>query len=309
MKPKPDISIVVCTYNPTQHRIDATMHAIGAQSLPPEAFEVLVVDNASKPALIDTWGLSNLRVTIEPKQGLTQARLRGVLESRAPVVVFVDDDNLLTSDYLSNVLASFTAEPQLGAIGGRIDPVWEGGSPPLWMNEFFGLLALRDLGEKRITEALGSPPVYPPCSPVGAGMAVRREALATWIEAASTGLSASDRTGSSLTSGGDNDIVLHILRAGWKVGYEPKLRMQHIIPENRLDPSYLGRLAEAIMISWIQTLDRHGIRPWPKIPSWTLPLRRSKAYFTTRAWSSTAGWIRWKAACGTFAGQARLNKR
>ena len=56
-----------------------------------------------------------------------------------------------------------------------------------------------------------------------------------------------DRTGTSLASGGDNDLVFTALHAGGEVAYFPELRLTHLIPAGRLAPDYLTRLNRGII--------------------------------------------------------------
>jgi hypothetical protein len=180
--------------------------------------------------------------------------------------------------------------------------------PPDWVREFFPLLALRDLGpEPLVAPSLCAPGAsraeYPPCSPIGAGMAVRRSAWSAWLDARVSGAGLSDRCGAALNSSGDNDIVLCALRAGWGVAYSPRLSLTHLIPPGRLEPNYLARLNRGIQHSWMQVLTLHGINPWPPLTRSGAALRRAKAWFTHRAWRSPAARIRWQGACGHFEGR------
>src|SRR5205814_1258225 len=99
----------------------------------------------------------------------------GIAESRAELLIFVDDDNVLAPDYLANVLRHFAAEATLGALGGRVAPEFEKNPDP-WVGPFCGLLALRDHGgaSRRGRWPAGKPRVYPLFAPIGAGMAIRR---------------------------------------------------------------------------------------------------------------------------------------
>jgi hypothetical protein len=134
-------------------------------------------------------------------------------------------------------------------------------------------------------------------------MALRRAAARAWLDHADPS-ALTDRRGRELSSGGDNDIVIHALRAGWRVGYFPDLELAHLIPSGRLDPDYLARLNRGIQRSWLQLLLRHGLSPWPPVSRRSVPLRGAKAWFTHRAWSSPAARIRWQGACGHFEGRA-----
>ncbi len=303
------LSVIIPTHNPHPGRLARTLRGLRAQSLPVTEWEALLVDNASEPALapaaLAAEAPGNLRIVAEPRLGLSHARRRGFLEARGGIFLMVDDDNVLDPRYLASVVTHFAAEPRLGAIGGPSRPEFEV-EPPPWTREFLPLLALRDLGPRPLRAAFRPPgatrEAYPDCAPIGAGMALRRAAAQAWLDR-SDPAALTDRRGNSLTSGGDNDIVIHALRAGWEVGYFPDLALTHLIPAGRLEPAYLARLNRGIQTSWMQLLLRHGLSSWPAIPRWSVPLRQAKAWFTHRAWSGLAARIRWQGACGHFEGR------
>jgi glycosyltransferase involved in cell wall biosynthesis len=306
------VSVILCTHDPNPERLQRTLRGLQRQTLSDDAWETVLVDNASPSSLTAesyrTAGPANLRLVPEPKLGLTHARCRGFAEARASVCVLVDDDNVLAPDYLAQVVKLFTAYPKLGAAGGRSLPEFERAPDP-WQTEFFPLLALRDLGKSHLLSdtlrPAGAPRnQYPDCAPIGAGMGVRR-ALA--LESCDgNGLMLPDRQGNRLSSAGDNDLVFGVLRAGWQVGYFPELTLTHLIPSSRLTPEYLGRLNRGIQQSWVAVLHKYDASPWPPIARWTLPLRQAKAWLHYRAWSSPAANIRWQGACGHFIGRAFL---
>jgi glycosyltransferase involved in cell wall biosynthesis len=306
MSRPPLISVIIPTHNPRGDRLQRTLAGLGAQTLPVGDWETILVDNASTIP-VTTGDLGNLRVVREPELGLTAARRRGFREARGELCVLVDDDNVLAADYLATVLALFARHPGIGALGGRSLPEFET-PPPDWSREFFDLLALRDLGDQPLVshglKPAGSPVAeYPACAPIGAGMALRRAAWEAWLNS-TTGRLLSDRRGAELTSGGDNDIVLCALRAGWEAAYFPTLSLIHLIPGGRLEPAYLARLNRGIQKSWMQVLSLHEANPWPPIPRWTVPLRCARAWLRHRAWSGPAAHIRWQGSCGHFAGRA-----
>jgi hypothetical protein len=135
-------------------------------------------------------------------------------------------------------------------------------------------------------------------------MALRRPAWNAWLESLRDPAAVpSDRRGGELTSSGDNDIVLCALQAGWRAGYFPELSLTHLIPAGRLDAGYLARLNRGIQQSWMQVLTRHAANPWPALTPAGAALRKAKAWFTNRAWSSPAARVRWQGACGHFDGR------
>lgn len=307
------LSVILCSHNPNPGRLHRTLAGLRAQTLPSSAWETLLVDNASTPPLAPAHYSSdgsNLRLIRENELGLTAARRRGLHEARGGIIVFTDDDNVLAADYLEQVTRIFAANPTLGAIGGKSLPEFEGKPPQWWKPEFNGLLACRDLGDvaasasDRIDACTGLR-CYPHCAPIGAGMALRRFAVQTWLSDPVAN-SLSDRRGSELTSGGDNDISLAILSAGWKVGYFPDLTLTHLIPSARLQPRYLARLNRGISKSWIQVLQCHKANPWPPIPRWSVLPRQLRSWFVHRAWAGPAEYIRWQGACGHFEGRAAI---
>jgi GT2 family glycosyltransferase len=132
------VSIVV----PTFHRVGLLMrclHALLAQRLPPEAYEVVVVDDGREDAVrmaveglasrrrrhgLPTPRLSYLR---NPDgQGPAAARNCGWRMARAPIVAFTDDDTIPDADWLAAGLAVMDAHPAWSAAAGRVHVPLEG---------------------------------------------------------------------------------------------------------------------------------------------------------------------------------------
>ncbi|MDN3584417.1 glycosyltransferase [Mucilaginibacter flavus] len=302
------LSVIIPTYNPDIGRLRRTLDALKNQTLPISSWELVIIDNHSpndfSGQITTAWQHSS-RIVREERPGLTFARIRGCTESTGDIIVFVDDDNLLAPDYLEKTLNIFEVFSNLGAVGGKSFPIFEG-PEPAWLRGFYGNLALRDLGDEIILSDWDQ--TYPSCAPVGAGMAVKRSAIAPYVAGVMSGGSLiSDRKGDSLSSGGDNDIVLHVLKNNLQVGYFPDLQLLHIIPEARTKVHYIARLINNTNKSWIQLLERHQINPWPLIDNWTVPFRKMKAWFTYKSWKDEVSYIRWRGACGTFEGLAKSN--
>ena len=312
--PSLQLSVLIPTHNPHLGRLQRALAGLRAQTLPVDQWETVLVDNSSSPALVAAdWSAQapeNFRLVREAQTGLSHARQRGFTEARGDFAVLVDDDNVLAPDYLATTLALFEQHPQIGVLGGRSLPEFES-LPAAWTKEFYPLLALRDLGaapllSQGLRPARSVRNEYPAFAPIGAGMALRRSAWTAWLEACrdQSGL-ISDRKGTELTSGGDNDIVLCALRAGREVGYFPALCLTHLIPPSRLEPHYLARLNRGIQKSWMQVLTRHDANPWPPLTPAGATLRQFKAWFTHQAWSSPSARIRWQGACGHFEGRIK----
>ncbi|WP_439697063.1 glycosyltransferase [Mucilaginibacter sp. AW1-7] len=301
------ISVIIPTYNPAPSRLRQTIAGLKAQNLPPEDWELILVDNNSTVAVAaDLSWHPQSRIIREEKQGLSHARLKGFDQARGNIIIMVDDDNILGRDYLRNTLAIFRENSSLGAIGGKTLPQFEV-QPPRWVAEFYGNLALRDLGTAPLVSSWDH--TYPVSAPIGAGMGIRKAALAAYLAKIQAGTSAiADRTGNTLSSGGDNDLVLEILKSGWQVGYFPSLSLVHIIPQQRIQAAYLARLLNETNRSWVEVLAKHRINPWESIHPWTVPIRKIKAWFRYRAWQHPSAYIKWRGACGLFDGLAIIKK-
>lgn len=231
------VSVVVCCFNSSQ-RIIPTLRHLQQQKVPPElCFEIIVVDNNSldgtSEAAAAAWGDFNpgteFRIIRESRQGLSFARERGLKEAQHEIVVFVDDDNWLASDYLACAADLMIQHPHVALLGGWIDPLFEAEKPG-WFDEVEGIFAVGNKG----ASARVQPPGY---TVPGAGMVVRKAALR---ELATQGFefTLSDRSGQSLCGGGDIELNLALQLCGWQIYYDPRLRLRHFLPQDRLQWKY-----------------------------------------------------------------------
>lgn len=244
------LSVILCTHNPNQLFFERVLTSLSKQTLPPENWELILVDNASTSPVEQISSIQPLfntlkwRIILETELGLTSARLAGIRNSVGDILVFVDDDTLLEPSYLENALTAFRNNPEIGAAGGRIQGEFEL-APQSWMVNHLGNLAIRDFGDRPI-RAL----IYNECGPwepCGAGMVVRaviaREYERKVINGARTKL---DRIGKTLSSCGDSDLARTATDIGFYLAYEPSLKLTHIIPRQRLTLRYLVRLSYSI---------------------------------------------------------------
>ena len=310
------MSVIICSHNPQGDYLAETLVSLQRQEALPDgrSWELLIIDNASTTPIEGTTDISwhpDARFIVENKLGLTWARLRSFNEARGAILVYIDDDNVLDTDYLRLTLAAFEGDPKLGAVGGKSIPRWEV-APPLWFDKTGLSLACRDLGDLRLEAQWKDPEAkdrtYPFCAPIGAGMGIRRAAYSAYVNNATCDplrLSLG-RRGIDLASGEDNDMIMTVLSQEWKVAYLPELQLEHLIPARRISLQYLERYAESSSRTWVQVLAVHGICPWAPIAQWTLPLRKARAWLRLHAWAGPVERIKWCAACGTFDGRAFL---
>lgn len=238
------ISVVLCTYNPSDKLIERALEAILAQDLDPTVWEFLVVDNNSSPAVSTRSFIANrgIRVIVEPEQGLAAARECGVRNTEGSVLVFVDDDNLIAPNYLTTIGKIFE-DAKIGVVSGAITPEYET-APAAWFTEFEEMLAIR----QPPTEGayLTNIPLHNGYFPIGAGMGIRREVILNYYRSIAQGSTyLSGRIGSALSSGEDIDLDFFAISQGYLVGTIGSLKLRHVIPPERMSIDYLSRLAIA----------------------------------------------------------------
>lgn len=241
---EPSVSVVMCTHNPRSAILARTLEALRAQTEPASRWELIIVDNASATPLAGQVDLSwhpAGRIVREERTGLTYARLRGIAESAAQLIIFVDDDNVLAPDYVETALRLGREHPFLGAWGGAIMGEYE--IPlPAWAEDHLGLLAIRGCTRTSWTnEPYGSQ-----STPVGAGMCIRRHVAVAYAAA-----TAADpfkgrlgRAGSTMMACEDTEMAHTSFESGLGVGLFPQLSLLHLIPADRLTQSYMLRVAE-----------------------------------------------------------------
>ncbi len=134
-------SVVICTYNRLDHLPAAIASAL-QQNLPPQSFEVIVVDNASTDGTaqaVQTLMAAhpNLRYLHEGRMGLATARNNGWQAAQGTFVAFLDDDAKAAPDWLATAATLIEHSPaQLCCVGGPIHPFYTSPRPDWWLDRY-----------------------------------------------------------------------------------------------------------------------------------------------------------------------------
>lgn len=229
------IDLVICTYNNAAY-LDRVLTAIGAQQVSqPVQWRVLVVNNNCTDDTLSVVerhrqaeAIPHLQMVVEPKQGLTPARLCGVNHTTGDWIAFVDDDCVLDATWVEEAAAFARLHPDCGGFGGKVILHWQT-PPPDYVLQFGYSFAEQNHGELP----------KPVSCLVGAGMIVRRSALqeSGWIDRQFM----SDRVGKKLVSGGDVELALR-LAAKYQLWYTPDCTLLHLIPDRRTSLKYLIKI-------------------------------------------------------------------
>ena len=245
------VSVITCSHNPRADYLARVFAALSAQTLDSARWEFLLIDSGSTDPLearIDLSWHQRSRCVREDESGLTRARLRGIAESTGDLLVFVDDDNVLDSDFLEQAVRIHESRPEIGSWSGSSRPGFEE-PPPGWTRRHWGNLVIREVPQ----DMWSNLPMLPETMPCGAGLCVRRAVADFYAALHRNGKRpfALDRKGASLLSGGDNDLAACACDIGMGVGVFGALRLMHLIPATRLREPYLVSLAENIALSGV----------------------------------------------------------
>ena len=262
------ISVILCTHNPREEYLRRVLDALRAQTLPLDQWELLLIDNGSQVPLSGRFDLTwhpRARHLREDELGLTAARLCGIREAVADILVFVDDDTVLPPDYLAQALGVGAEWPFVGVWGGSPRPEYE--KPlPSWVGDQVWRLTVMEVKEdvwSNLREGFAT-------VPCGAGLCIRKGVGQRFLQRCRTNQSnlALGRKGTELGGYEDMEIAHCALDLGLGTGKTTRLHLAHLIPASRLTLDYFVRHAEGDAASLMVFRASRGlpIRP-PRQPN------------------------------------------
>ena len=171
-------------------------------------------------------------------------------------MIFIDDDNVVASNYLEQALKIAMEFPLMGVWGGSIKGIFEKKMP----SNFESRLSLLAVGEIR-QDAWGTIKGYNEACPIGAGMVVRKSIAEKYrdITESENSRLALGRKGNNLTSGEDVDIAWFACDNGYGMGRFKNLQLDHLISKNRVNLDYCERIIEGFHYSNIFLFNYHNM--------------------------------------------------
>lgn len=117
MHTSPRVAVIIPLFNLRNFVDDAVESALD-QTLPPSEVEIVVVDDGSTDGggEIARRHEPRVRCIRQENRGLSAARNRGIRETRAPFLAFLDADDRMLPEKLAAQLAAFDAHPDLGLV-------------------------------------------------------------------------------------------------------------------------------------------------------------------------------------------------
>jgi glycosyltransferase involved in cell wall biosynthesis len=240
----PKIAGIICTHN-RDHYLAGAIDSLLAQTCPD--CEILVVDNASSDNTrqVTESRLDNprLKYVYEPILGLSTARNRGAKETKAPILAYLDDDAIASSQWLEILLNAYENNEKLAVAGGKVTLIWpQGYNQPNWLSDdLAGGLGAFDLGDNVVYIT------HPNLTPRGVNYSIRRDFLDK-IGGFDPNLG---RIGKKLLSNEELYTTELALAQGWQVGYFPDALVEHNVAPERINRQWFMRR------SWWQGISEH----------------------------------------------------
>ena len=273
----PTLTVALPTYNPQLNHLERVLGSVRAQTVPAATWDLLIVDNNSKPPLSERVDVSwhpRGRVIVEPAQGKMNAIRTAFATTDTELVLFLDDDTVAAADLIEQTLRIALRHAMLGTWSPRVELEFEepAAAPPA---------ALRPMLSERLIEAASwsNDPQHVASTPWGGGLCVRRAVADAYLSQthANPNRLRLDPMGDQPGYGGDTDLAYTGCSIGLGMGVFPQLVITHLIPARRSTVPYLLRNLEAHEFSHVlQNYYRSGAVP-------PAPTLRSRA----------GRWLRW----------------
>ena len=205
------VAVVIPVWN-GEAVLGRCLDALARQTLPRDAFQIIVVDNGSSDATADiARRYPGVELLEEKRPGSYAARNLAIGHVRAPITAFTDADCEPAPDWLEQVLRAAAVNPGFGVLAGRIDLFDEIAQE----REVFGDY-----------ERLFS---FPQAHAARGNCATANWASETALLKELGGFDA------GLKSGGDRQMALRIKEAGHPLVYVPAMVVRHPVRASRAE--------------------------------------------------------------------------
>lgn len=236
------LSVIIPTRN-RENLLKGTLQSIVDQTFPKEKFEVIVNDNGSTDntkQVVNSFldKIPNLTYHYDATPGLHNGRHNGYKLAKSEILVYADDDIEAFPTWLEGVWESFQ-DPKVMLVGGKNFPKWAD-KPPFWieekwyqLNQFGHCLAdlsLIDFGDDK--KEIPAYYVY------GCNFSVRKTIITE-----TKGFHPDGFPFDMVEYRGDGESYVDrfVMERKYKVLYNPKASVYHLVTKERLTIDYFKR--------------------------------------------------------------------
>ncbi len=224
----PTVSVVISAYTADRwEQLVEAVRSIDRQDHP--ALEtIVVVDHNAELLDRATSELTSARVVPNGgARGLSGARNSGIAVATGDLIAFLDDDAAAAPEWLGGLLASYR-DPDVMAVGGRVDPVWEDTRPSWFPAEFDWVVGCTYVGMPSARS--------PVRNVIGANMSFRREVFDE-VGGFPDGIG---RIGTLPVGCEETELCIRARRElpGRHIVYDPHATVTHFVGAPRATPRY-----------------------------------------------------------------------
>ena len=236
-------SIIIPTFNRSAS-LKITVASLLALNSSPRDHEIIIVDNGSTDdtravaeAIIKSTPFRYIRYYCEPTPGLLSGRHKGALESNGDILIFIDDDIEADPGWLNAISDTFE-DPKVHLVGGKNLAKFES-TPPDWLEAFWfrdggkrwcAYLSILDFGD----QLMEIDPLYV----WGLNFSIRRETL---FELGGFHPDYVPKAFQQYKGDGETGLAWKVQAKGFKIIYQPRALVHHMIPDQRLTVEYFDQ--------------------------------------------------------------------
>lgn len=235
------ISVIICCYN-SEWIIDRCLKALIKQKNTFDiSWEIIIVNNNSTDNTVNVVNgilkesFINYSVVDEKMPGLLSARKCGVRHAKYSYIIFCDDDNLLSNNYIESMYFAMETNQQIGAYGGRGIAEFES-TPEDIVISYLPSYAIGSQKKNVVNNGL-----------YGAGVCIRKDIITKIYQEHDFLLTG--RCGDKLLAGDDSEMIKAIILAGYKIENNDNLTFTHVLSSKRLTFKYLCSIVTGFGLS------------------------------------------------------------
>jgi glycosyltransferase involved in cell wall biosynthesis len=217
------ISVIICAYTEDRwHDLVAAVESVQKQTLPAHEIIVVVDHNPTLWQRVQNAIPAVIAIENSGPRGLSGARNSGLALAQGDIIAFMDEDAIADPNWLVHLQAGYS-QPDVIGVGGAIEPLWLGGRPAWFPEEFNWVVGCTYRGMPQ-----SAAPVR---NLIGCNMSFRRDVF-TVVGGFRSGIG---RIGSHPVGCEETELCIRASRAfdGAHFLYQPLARVRHRVPTSR----------------------------------------------------------------------------
>jgi glucosyl-dolichyl phosphate glucuronosyltransferase len=241
--------------------LDRCLRSLTQQTMPLDAFEVLVVDNGrtrQTHEMAERYASAlPLTYLCAPEPGLHVGRHQGMKSAQSDILIYADDDIEAEPTWVEAIVDTFQ-DPGIALVGGNNYPLFEE-EPPDWLKYWWRKRVYkgRALWSLSILDFGAGVFEIDPAYVWGCNFSIRRPVL---LEAGGFHPDGFPQELLHLRGDGETHVSHHVGRGDYKAVFNSRASVHHRIPAVRMTPPYFEQraFAQAVSDSYADVRRSHG---------------------------------------------------